>query len=105
MASKSPRKSPVMTVPASPTDHPHDDKLLDRFCSLLAGLMRDCVSRTLPGIVIGSTFSAWWLTPQLGSASRYSAAVGHSFGACLQAPRPRSWGRCTRSDLDPFRRT
>ena len=49
MASKSPRKSPVTTVPASPTDHPLDDELLDRFRPQRPGLVRDYVSRTLPG--------------------------------------------------------
>jgi hypothetical protein len=49
MASKSPRKSPVTKVPASPTDHPLVDEQLDRFRPTRPNLVRSYVSRTLPG--------------------------------------------------------
>ena len=57
MASKAPRKSPVTKVPASPTDHPLDDELLDRFRPQRPGLVRDYVSRTtLEDVDTESTF-------------------------------------------------
>ena len=61
MASKSTRKNPVTKVSASPTDHPLDDELLDRFRPQRPGLVRDYVSRTLPGGVSDiDVLTAYW---------------------------------------------